>query len=878
MAQMEAEATVRGVTNLNKYLFDCKGDRSIDGIKGKRREQMYKVQVTSLIANLQTGLRTEGSDQDLPGVGDTDQMSQRERLVAEVEKSVAQMRQIRNKYARSLQELGEAALRGEHMDDEVFVRTITSMFGATRRPKGPIHSRVVQYHGSRNQRRRQQYAHVQKLYKKDTKAAARVVLDNTDQVSIKLPSVEEVFKSWKNTFQAGKGMPREFEWDGNSEKPSIAPLWDPVTIEEVDRARVANDSAAGLDGISPSAWNRINSKFKRLIYNLFMFYERVPKALKMSRTVFTPKVEGGSTDPADLRPLTVCSVVIRGFHKILADRLTRLHDFDDRQFAYLPMDGVSVGVFQLSGLIAYANEGLKEMHLAGLDISKAFPSLQHQEIIESQKEAGCPRGFVNYLRNMYTDVKTELQFEGHVQVTEMNEGVFQGDPMSGPVFTMSLERVLKSLDGNVGIDVCGSRINAQAYADDTNLIATTRKGLQLNLDKYSGAGRVRGLRMNAKKSWTLSLVPSGREKKMKVQTGKPFSIDGKPLDELTVTDLWRYLGVDYSCKGPVKVNGDLETSLQRLTRGPLKPQQRVHILKAYVISRHQHQLVLGRTSAKGLRRMDRQIGRYVRKWLSLPMDVPDAYLHAPVKAGGLGIPCLRLWVPLMRLNRLKRAIDNGSELMKALSQQAHFKSIIYRCSQSLVALGGEEATLLSYHTYWREQLLMKVDGRDLEFAWVHKSSTSWNSTMMSKVSGEDYVHYHQIRANALPTRVRTARGRPAKDTSCRGSCRKTETAHHVVQECHRTHGVRVRRHDRVVGILGDGLKGKYDVLHGQEFQSGGRKRKPDLILIDGDTAHVVDVQVVKGSDLNASHVRKVGKYDDDAFRRQVCARYGVVDV
>jgi len=232
----------------------------------------------------------------------------------------------------------------------------------------------------------------------------------------------------------------------------------------------------------------------------------------------------------------------------------------------------------------------------------------------------------------------------------------------------------------------------------------------------------------------------------------------------------------------------------------------------------------------------------------------------------------------MRLNRLKRAIDNGSELMKALSQQAHFKSIIYRCSQSLVALGGEEATLLSYHTYWREQLLMKVDGRDLEFAWVHKSSTSWNSTMMSKVSGEDYVHYHQIRANALPTRVRTARGRPAKDTSCRGSCRKTETAHHVVQECHRTHGVRVRRHDRVVGILGDGLKGKYDVLHGQEFQSGGRKRKPDLILIDGDTAHVVDVQVVKGSDLNASHVRKVGKYDDDAFRRQVCARYGVVDV
>lgn len=879
MAQMEAEASVEGVVNLNKYLYSLKPDRTLGGIKSKRRNEEYKVQVASFIASLLTDQDTN-EDRQVDSQGDgKDQMSQHDLLRDEIEKSVAQMRRIRNKYARALQELGEAALRGRHMDEAVFMHTIKSMFGATRSPKGPTHGKVVQYHGSRNQIRRQQYAHVQKLFSKDIKAAARVVLDNHGQAPIILPSEAEVFTSWSETFEDGEGMPCSLEWEEGFEKDSMAPLWRAITIEEVEKAKVANDSAAGPDGISPASWNRINSKFKKLIYNLFVFYERIPKALKLSRTVFIPKVEGGSTDPADLRPLTVCSVVLRGFNKILADRMIKLHCFDKRQFAYLPMDGVGACVFQLSGLLAHAQEQRMEFHAAGLDIRKAFPSLEHREIIISQMRAGCPRGFVNYLRNMYTDVKTLMQFEGHSQMTKINRGVFQGDPLSGPIFTMALEGMLKALDSNVCVEVLGARVNAGAYADDTNLYAGTRKGLQRNIDKYSETGLVKGQEINAKKSWTLSLVPSGKEKKMKVVTGKPFNSGGVLMKELTIEDLWRYLGVKFGSKGPEKANVNLEDDLKKLTKAPLKPQQRVHMLKAYVISRHQQRLVLSRTSAKTLAKMDKQICRYVREWLRLPNDVPVAYLHAPVKSGGLGIPCLQLWVPLMRMNRLKKAIDDGSEIMMALSECTLFKSILYRCSQSLSKLGGSDANSLTYYTYWKEQLLSKVDGKDLEHASVHRSATSWNSVGMNRVSGEDYIHYQQIRSNSLPTRVRTARGRPAKDTSCRGSCRKTETIHHVIQECHRTHGVRVARHDRVVGALGEDLVGKYDeVHHKQEFRVGGGKQKPDLILIDDDTAHIVDVQVVKGSGLNASHEKKVGKYQNAEFERQVKERYGVSKV
>lgn len=615
MAQMEAKATIDRVTHLNKHLKSLMPDRSLDGIKGKRREQSYKLQVTSMVASLQiVPEAAENHSISSQGVGG-DQLSQRERLIIEIEGSVTQMRQIRSKYARALQEIGEAALRGEHMDEAVFTQAIKSMFDTSKRSKGPRHANVVMYHGTRKQRRQQRYAHVQKLYEKDTKAAARVVLDNTDQVSITLPNVEDVFQSWTATFQGGDGMPRNLVWDHTTEKESMRPLWNAVTIEEVEKARVANDSAAGPDGISPVAWNRLSSKFKKLIYNLFVFYEKAPKAFKVSRTVFIPKVEGGSTDPADLRPLSVCSVVLRGFNKILAERVVTLHDFDKRQSAYLPMDGVGACVFGLSGVIANAREKLEELHIVGMDIGKAFPSLKHKEIVQSQARAGSPRGFVNYLRNMYTEVETLMQFEGQSRLTRVNGGVYQGDPLSGPIFTMSLEGMLKSLDCNVGIDIGVERVNAGAYADDTNLFGATRKGTQINVDKYSQAGLVKGLGINAKKSWSLSLVPSGKEKKMKVETGKPFNVGGVPIKEMTIMDLWRYLGVNFNSRGPEKVDGSIEADLQSLTKGPLKPQQKVHMLKAYVIPRHQDKLVLSRTAAKCLGRMDKQIGRYVRKWL-----------------------------------------------------------------------------------------------------------------------------------------------------------------------------------------------------------------------------------------------------------------------
>ena len=89
---------------------------------------------------------------------------------------------------------------------------------------------------------------------------------------------------------------------------------------------------------------------------------------------------------------------------------------------------------------------------------------------------------------------------------------------------------------------------------------------------------------------------------------------------------------------------------------------------------------------------------------------------------------------------------------------------------------------------------------------------------------------------------------------------KPETNYHVIQECHRTHGGRIRRHDRVVDELAKNLVNRYTVIKEPKLRTEVGLRKPDLLLIQGNKALIVDVQVRKGNELGKSHKEKLDKY------------------
>lgn len=55
--------------------------------------------------------------------------------------------------------------------------------------------------------------------------------------------------------------------------------------------------------------------------------------------------------PGNFRPISISSVVLRQFKKILANRVIRLYNFDERQSVYQLVDGVGRSVAVLSAII-----------------------------------------------------------------------------------------------------------------------------------------------------------------------------------------------------------------------------------------------------------------------------------------------------------------------------------------------------------------------------------------------------------------------------------------------------------------------------------------------------------------------------------------------
>jgi hypothetical protein len=214
------------------------------------------------------------------------------------------------------------------------------------------------------------------------------------------------------------------------------------------------------------------------------------------------------------------------------------------------------------------------------------------------------------------------------------------------------------------------------------------------------------------------------------------------------------------------------------------------------------------------------------------------FLNAAQSDGVLGIPCLEVSVPVYRLKRLSRV---EKSLLPAV--QACVLSEQYRRDRDwcLSVTSGKRGILrdpASVKKYWRSALYASVDGKDLAECSKVPASTQWLSSRARFIPGRDWIQHVHTWIGALPSRVRTTRGRQTdlRETVCRAGCSVQEITYHVVQHCHRTHGGRVKRHDAIRNTLTDVLKKRgYQVWKERIHTLPDRKLKPDLVISRGNT-------------------------------------------
>ena len=147
-----------------------------------------------------------------------------------------------------------------------------------------------------------------------------------------------------------------------------------------------------------------------------------------------------------------------------------------------------------------------------VDYTKAFDSVEHQQLWTVMREMGFPKRIVSLIEALYSEQQYAVRTDsGTTDWFSVSKGVRQGCIVSPQLFSIYTESIMREVEEEQSnseydaLSVGGTKITELRYADDTALFSTTPEGLN-NLvqavNKHSAAYK---LSINAAKTEIMEL-------------------------------------------------------------------------------------------------------------------------------------------------------------------------------------------------------------------------------------------------------------------------------------------------------------------------------------------------------------------------------------
>jgi hypothetical protein len=711
--------------------------------------------------------------------------------------------------------------------------------------------------------RREEYAIIQKNYKKDEARCAKSILDGNwhlDSDRTDKFSTEQLLGTW-NGILGAEALIDTRECIRKGEEFFVENM--PISVMEiVNTVKKMGKTAPGPDGLKPTDISE-HYLVLAVLFNIFQITAKIPKELIVARTILIPKSKNPES-PSDYRPISISSVVTRVYHAILASRLEHKLVLNSRQKGFRRCDGVSENIHLLEAIIDMAKRGKKPLSIAFIDLRKAFDSVSHDSIIRGIKRQGGSEHLCSYIRHLYDNSSTTLFGEN----IECKRGVRQGDPLSPLLFNTVIDEAIDSLPNDIGFKVGNANVNCLAFADDMVIVAESPSGLKLLLQTCLQHLNDAGLELNHSKCAAL-IIKVDTHKKKYYFGSDTIKIHDDIVPTMSALSKYKYLGIGISGKTQLETTKvDMERMLKEVDKAPLKPHQRVKILKRYMLPRLSHRLVLGRVNKSTLKMLDKLINSYVRKWLFLPKDCLLAFLNARVGDGGLGIPSLSQLIPILKTNRTNSLKDSVDEVTIALCKTPYISKLIKRwgngqVNEGILVLDKEDLNRVN-----KKKLYGSKDGGGLRFHCQTPSIHNWVDNYHG--NAKLYVNAIKIRGNLVGTKTRCNRGRDSTDYLCRAGCNRPESLSHILQGCPRTHAVRIQRHNRANNMIRALLERYgFEIWDEPHLPIGDTFRKPDLIVKKGDRTVIIDTQIISDQyNIEEEYTRKCGWYNSKEILKE----------
>lgn len=732
---------------------------------------------------------------------------------------------------------------------------------------------------TKTKKKMNRFAHYQQLFKKSKSKLASEIFDSVDTSASK-PPISDAYKHFKGIWEVEASDTAAVEDIGTR---GADVLLAPITRQDIARAieQTKLDTAVGPDELTLERIRCIAGRELWCAYNIWIGMRQIPDLLKINRTALLPKGSEGLDQIKNWRPITIASLLIRLYNKILAKRMQLVFETSRKQTGFKPMNGVGQNTALLHNILRHARTNKNNVFVCLLDVSKAFDSVPHDSIKRALRKVGCPKEMIELVGEQYTHISTTIAYGSECSPKiSINRGVKQGDPMSSILFNLVIDELFEIIGDRFGYEIPGvGSVNARAFADDIALISGSEIGAQQLLSATEEFLARRGLELNVKKCVAICLRKAGKAKKSQIADASVknppiLKVKGEPIRLLGVKEQCKYLGVHYTPLGAVDPResvSKLRLALTSLSKAPLKPQQKVVMLRSHLIPRFLHSFTYTECYPKLLGQQDRLIRRWLKTTLKLPASLSSDFFYLPTKEGGLGIGKLYDIVGFAKIRLHNMFARSGDVCLQYLVDTQGSSMHARWCQAMKVSYRPPLADLN------RRKIVIRDEGRDRFIETVHGSAhevfqsspitNHWLSGQTRIMRGSTFIRSIQMRTNTIPTRVSTTRGRNSIKI-CRRCGLADETLLHILQTCPITQGMRCHRHNNVCRKVADKLRSKgFQVFSEQGIPSPGLQTnisRPDLIATRGDHALVLDVTCVFESgkhSLIEAYRRKVTRYE-----------------
>ena len=306
----------------------------------------------------------------------------------------------------------------------------------------------------------------------------------------------DIVGRWKEYFEAllNEENERFLRGDGYTN-------YGPVTEIKRAEVRVAlgkmkNGKAVGPDGIPVEAWKALDEEGIDILWLLMkkiMDSEKIPEIWRESLLIPIFKEKGDIQCCENYRGIKLMSHTLKVFERIMDGRLRQQVFIGRQQLGFMKGFGTMDGIFSLRQIMEKYREKQKPLHMAFIDLEKAYDRVPRQEIWRCLRERGVTEKYVRMIRELYRNVKTSVRSTvGNTENFQVRVGLHQGSALSPLLF-------------NIVLDVLTEDVREEPpwclfYADDIVLLAKNREELERKLERWRYALESRGLRINRKKT------------------------------------------------------------------------------------------------------------------------------------------------------------------------------------------------------------------------------------------------------------------------------------------------------------------------------------------------------------------------------------------